>query len=78
MAYIGLQPQQKTVATSTQNLSGNGVDLEFSLNRAVSKAADILVFVGNTAMVPETHYTASDNTLLFAADKVPEIGRAHV
>ena len=65
MAYLGLQPQTKTVATSTQQLSGNGVDLEFSLNRAVSKAADILVFVGTTAMVPETQYTAYDNTLLF-------------
>lgn len=71
MAYIGLQPQTKTVATSTQTLTGNGVDLEFSLNRAVSKAADILLFVGNTVQVPEIDYTATDNTLLFAAGKTP-------
>ena len=66
MAYIGLQPQQRTVATSTQTLSGNGVDFEFSLNRAVSKAADVLVFVGSTVQVPELDYTAYDNTLLFS------------
>ena len=71
MAYIGLQPQIKTVATSTQTLTGNGVDLEFSLNRAVSKAADVLVFVGNTVQVPETDYTAVNNTLLFTAGNTP-------
>jgi len=71
MAYIGLQPQIKTVATSTQTLTGNGVDLEFALDRAVSKAADVLVFVGNTAQVPETQYTAFDNTLLFTAGNTP-------
>jgi hypothetical protein len=67
MAYIGLQPQQKTVATSTQQLTGNGADLEFTLNRAVSKAADILVFVGSSAKIPEVDYTAQNNTLLFAS-----------
>jgi len=67
MAYIGLQPQQSTVATSTQQLSGNASDLEFTLNRAVSKAADILVFVGSTAKIPEVDYTAQNNTLLFTS-----------
>jgi hypothetical protein len=67
MAYIGLQPQQSTVATSTQQLSGNAADLEFALNRAVSKAADILVFVGSTIQVPEVDYTAQNKTLLFVS-----------
>jgi hypothetical protein len=78
MAYLGLQPQRKTIATSTQTLSGNGVDLEYSLNRAVSKAADILVFVGNTVQVPELHYTASDNTLLFATGNEPASGTDNI
>lgn len=78
MAYIGLQPQQKTVATSTQTLSGNGVDLEFSLNRAVSKAADVLVFVGNTVQVPELHYTAYDSILLFASGNAPASGTNNI
>ncbi len=67
MAYLGLQPQQKTLGTSTEQLTGNGVDFEFTLNRGVSKAADILVFVGNVAQVPEVDYTASGRTLLFTA-----------
>jgi len=65
MAYIGLQPQQKTLGTSTQQLSGNNVDFEFTLSRSVSKAADILVFVDGNVMEPEVDYTASGRQLLF-------------
>lgn len=67
MAYLGLQPQQKTLGTSTQQLTGNGVDFEFTLNRGISKAADVLVFVGNVAQVPEVDYTATGRTLLFTS-----------
>lgn len=67
MAYLGLQPQQKTLGTSTEQLTGNGVNFEFTLNRSVSKAADILVFVGNVAQVPEVDYTATGRTLLFTS-----------
>ena len=67
MAYLGLQPQQKTLGTSTEQLTGNGVDFEYTLNRSVSKAADILVFVGNVAQVPEVDYTAAGRTLLFTS-----------
>lgn len=74
MAYIGLQPQQQTVATSTEQLVGNGVDVEFQLSRAVSKAADLTVFVEGNIQVPETGYTAYDTTLLFAFDNVPPDG----
>lgn len=68
MAYIGLQPQQSTVATSTQQLSGNGVDHEFSLERAVSKAADLTVFVGNVIQIPEVDYTAQNKSILFVTE----------
>lgn len=78
MAYIGLQPQLKSVATSTQQLSGNAVDIEFALNRAVSKAADIIVFVGNTIQVPEVDYTAQDSVLLFSATNVPASGTNNI
>jgi hypothetical protein len=66
MAYIGLQPQTRFLGTSTQLLSGNGVDFEYSLNRGVSKAADLRVFVGGAALEPEIDYTATGTTLLFA------------
>jgi hypothetical protein len=68
MAYIGLQPQQKTVATSTQQLTGNGVDHEFTLDRAVSKAADLIVFVGSSVQIPEVDYTAQNKTILFVTE----------
>ena len=68
MAYIGLQPQQKTVATSTEQFSGNSVDHEFTLNRAVSKASDLIVFVGSTVQIPEVDYTAQNKTLLFVTE----------
>lgn len=68
MAYIGLQPQTKFVATSTQKISGNGVDFEYALNRGVSKAADLNVFIGNTVQVPEVDYTATGTRLLFATE----------
>jgi hypothetical protein len=67
MAYIGLQPQRRTLGTSTQKLSGNGVDFEYTLNRGVSKAADLRVFVGATEMIPEVDYTATGTTLLFTS-----------
>jgi len=67
MAYIGLQPQTKVLATSTQKLNGTGGDFEYALNRAVSKAADLRVFVGNVAQRPEIDYTASGTQLLFTS-----------
>lgn len=67
MAYIGLQPQTKVLATSTQKLNGTGVDFEYALNRAVSKAADLRVFVGNVAQRPEIDYTATGTQLLFTS-----------
>lgn len=76
MAYIGLQPQTKFVATSTQKISGNGTDFEYALNRAVSKAADLNVFVGNVAQVPEVDYTATGTTLLFAVE--PALGTNNI
>ena len=66
MAYIGLQPQVKYLATSTQLISGTGSDYEYFLNKEVSKAADIIVYVDGTPLAPEIDYTASGITILFA------------
>lgn len=65
MAYIGLQPQQKTLGTSTQKISSTGVDYEYTLSRAVSKAADLRVYVNSVAQVPEVDYTATSTHLIF-------------
>lgn len=65
MAYIGLQPQQKTLGTSTQKISGNGADYEYTLSRGVSKAADLRVFADGNSMIPEVDYTASSTQIIF-------------
>ena len=76
MAYIGLEPQTQYLATSTQQISSNGSDYEYTLNRSVSKAADISVFIGNVSMVPETDYTAVGTTLTFT--EVPAAGTNNI
>lgn len=68
MAYLGLRPQRQLIATSTQKLSGNGVDFEYFLNRAVSKAADLTVYVDGTVQIPEVDYTASSTRILFTTE----------
>ena len=68
MAYIGLQPQTKFLSTSTQKLSGTGVDFEYTLDKAVSKSADLRVFIGTVEQVPEVDYTASGTSILFATE----------
>lgn len=78
MAYIGLRPQRQTIATSTEKFSGNGTDLEFLLSRSVSKAADIRVFVGTEAQVPEVDYTASGTQLLFTTGNAPAAGTNNI
>ena len=65
MAYIGLQPTTRFLATSTQKISGDGSSYEYALNRGISKAADLTIFVGNVAQVPEVDYTAEGTQLFF-------------
>ena len=67
MAYIGLVPTQQVLSTSTQRISANGTDFEYALEKAVSKAADLRVFVGNVGQVPEIDYTAIGTTLIFTS-----------
>ena len=68
MAYIGLQPVTKVLGTSTQILSGNGVDFAYTLSRAVSKSADIRVSVDGVVLTPEEDYTANNVTVTFVTE----------
>lgn len=68
MAYIGLQPITKVLGTSTQILSGNGVDFAYTLSRAVSKSADIRVSVDGVVLTPEEDYTANNVTVTFVTE----------
>ena len=65
MSYIGLQPTTRFLATSTQKISSDGTSYEYALNRGVSKAADLTLFVGNVSQVPEVDYTAEGTQLFF-------------
>jgi len=67
MAYLGTQPVYQTIATSSQQFSGDGTTVQFFLSQNVSKASDIIVMVGNTIQIPGTNYTAQGFNLLFVS-----------
>jgi len=67
MSYIGLNPQQTLLNTSTQFFSGNAVATQFNLNRSVASASDLDVIVGNVLKVPFTDYIAGNVVLLFTS-----------
>ena len=71
MAYIGLRPTTQSLATASQVLSGDGSTRSFTLQQAVGKASDIVVSVGREIQIPESDYTASGTTLLFAVGRAP-------
>jgi hypothetical protein len=64
MAYIGLSPVTNFLTTFSQKFSGNGTIRQFILSRAVSRAEDLEVFVGDTQILPGA-YTAAGNELTF-------------
>ena len=66
MSYIGLNPQQTLLNTSTQFFSGNSVATQFNLNRSIASASDLDVIVGNVLKVPFTDYIAGNVVLIFA------------
>jgi len=67
MAYVGIQPISQTIATSTQQFSGDGTSVNFTLQQSVGKASDIIVQVGSTLQIPGTNYTASGASLTFTS-----------
>jgi len=64
MAYLGLSPVTNFLTTFSQKFSGNGTIRQFILSRAVSRAEDLEVFVGDTQILPGA-YTAAGNELTF-------------
>ena len=65
MSYVGLNPQQQLLNTSTETFSGNAVQLQFTLGRAVASASDLDVMISQTLQRPFTDYTAENTSLLF-------------
>jgi hypothetical protein len=67
MSYIGLNPQQQLLNTSTQFFSGDGSTLEFILARSVAAASDLDVLIDNVAQRPFVDYVANNTSLQFTA-----------
>ena len=76
MSYIGLDPNQQLLNTSTQTFSGNSVALQFTLGRAVASASDLDVMIGQTLQRPFSDYTAGNTTLLF--NSAPATGTQNI
>jgi hypothetical protein len=66
MAYIGLRPVTNFLSTFSQKFSGDGTTIQFILSRAVTRAEDLEVFVGDTQILPGA-YTANGNELTFVS-----------
>ena len=80
MPYLGNTPPENFVNVVKQDITGNGGQ-SYSLNHAVSSAADLEVFVNNVQQEPTTAYTVSGSTLTFdeavsATDDIYVIFRA--
>jgi hypothetical protein len=65
MAYVGLNPQQQLLNTSTETFSGNAVAYQFTLARAVASASDLDVMIDQTLQRPFADYEAENVSLLF-------------
>jgi len=65
MSYIGLNPQQQLLNSSTEFFSGDASTVEFFLSRSVSSASDLDVMVGTVAQRPFVDYTAQNLTIQF-------------
>ena len=65
MSYVGLNPQQQLLNTSTETFSGNAVALQFVLGRAVASASDLDVMIDQTLQRPFADYEAENTSLLF-------------
>jgi hypothetical protein len=67
MSYIGLNPQQQLLNTSTEFFSGDASTVQFFLARSVASASDLDVMIGNVAQRPFVDYTAQNVSLQFTS-----------
>ena len=78
MAYVGQPLGNQTLSTASQRLSGDGASLTFTLNQAIGKSSDVIIFVGTTYQIPEVDYTANGVNLIVNVVKAPTVGNYHV
>ena len=66
MPFLGSQPAEQYKSLAKQTITGDG-STAYTLNRSVTNAYDMEVFINNVRQEPDTSYTASGNTITFTA-----------
>lgn len=68
MAYLGNTPELQNFAAGADRFSGNASTTVFTLNRRVTSANDVIVYVESVPQDPFSAYTISANTVSGTAD----------
>ena len=66
MPFLGSQPADQYQSLAKQTITGDG-STAYALNRSVTNAYDMEVFINNVRQEPDISYTASGNTITFTA-----------
>ena len=66
MPFLGSTPAEQYQSLAKQTITGDG-STAYTLNRSVTNAYDMEVFINNVRQEPDTSYTASGNTITFTA-----------
>ena len=66
MPFLGSQPVDQYQSLAKQTITGDG-STSYTLNRSVTNAYDMEVFINNVRQEPDTSYSASGNTITFTA-----------
>ena len=66
MPFLGSTPADQYQSLAKQTITGDG-STAYTLNRSVTNAYDMEVFINNVRQEPDTSYTASGNTITFTA-----------
>lgn len=66
MPFLGSQPADQYQSLAKQTITGDG-STAYTLNRSVTNAYDMEVFINNVRQEPDTSYSASGNTITFTA-----------
>jgi len=66
MPFLGNAPTDQYQSLAKQTITGDG-STAYTLNRSVTNAYDMEVFINNVRQEPDTSYTASGNTITFTA-----------
>jgi len=67
VAYLGVTPTQEFSSVAKQSVAGDG-SVSYTLNKGVSDANDLAVFVNDVRQEPGVAYTATGNTITFTAN----------